>query len=63
MKHIGPTLLCALGAMLLEWVWLGLMVSFFDGMSMEAATTAGVGFFLAAELVICTGIILSKFKK
>ncbi len=63
MKNIGIAILIAVGTIFLEWMWLGICQSFFSGMSMETATIAGVGFFLAAELVICTGIILAKLDK
>ncbi len=63
MKNIGITMLVAVGVIFLEWMWLGICQAFFSGMSMEASTIAGVGFFLAAEMVICTGLILSKLNK
>jgi len=35
----------------------------FNGLSQEGAVVIGAAFFLAFELVICTGAILSKLDK
>ena len=48
---------------LLEWVWLAFFPILMNGLSQETAMVAGVGFFLAFEVAICTGLILSKLKK
>ncbi len=63
MKNIRGYILIAFGVVLLEWIWLAMFPSFFSGLSHEEAITVGVGFFLAFELVICTGIIISNVKK
>lgn len=34
-----------------------------NGLSQETAMVVGVGFFLAFEVALCTGLVLSKLKK
>ena len=63
MANILKYILISLGVIILEWIFLAVIVSIFNGSSFEVATTLGVGFFLAAEIAICTGIILSKIEK
>lgn len=63
MKNIWKYILIAFGVVILEWIWLGIFPSFFNGLPQEQAVTVGVGFFLAFELVICTGVIVSKISK
>lgn len=59
LKYIGIACL----VVLLEWIWLVLFPSWMNGLSQTEAMITGVGFFLAFEMVICTGVILSKRKK
>lgn len=63
MKNIFKYFLIGVGTVVLEWFFISLCFSFFNGVSEEARVVVGVGFFLAFELVICTGIILSKINK
>lgn len=52
-----------LGVVVAEWIFVALFSEIFNGLSQEGALVVGVGFFLAFELVICTGVILSKLEK
>lgn len=63
MKNIGKYIGVGLIVVFTQWVFIAFMESFFNGASMEVATICGVGFFLAFELVICTGLIISKLNK
>lgn len=63
MKDIFRYILFAFAAVLLEWVWLALFPILMNGLSQETAMVVGVGFFLAFEVAICTGLVLSKLKK
>lgn len=63
MSNILKYILISLGVIILEWIFIAVIVSVFDASAFEAATTLGVGFFLAIEITICTGIILSKIEK
>ncbi len=60
---MGKYILIGLAVVLLEWVWVSFFPTFFTGLSMEGAAVLGAGFFLAFELVICTGLILRKLDK
>jgi len=60
MKNIWKYILIGLIVVIIQWFFLALMHDFFNGLSNEGALIAGVGFFLAFELTICTGLILSK---
>ena len=63
MKDIFRYILFAFAAVLLEWVWLALFPILMNGLSQETAMVAGVGVFLAFEVALCTGLVLSKLKK
>lgn len=63
MKDIFRYILFAFTAVLLEWVWLAFFPILMNGLSQETAMVAGVGFFLAFEVALCTGLVLSKLKK
>lgn len=63
MKNIWKYSIIGIIVVLAEWLFVALCESFFDGSSMEVATIIGVGFFLAFELVICTGLIISRLNK
>lgn len=56
-------ILIGIGTVILEWFFLSLFFTFFNGISMEAGVCLGVGFFLAFEMVICTGAVLSRLEK
>ena len=57
---IGKYILIGLGVIIIEWIFLSLFASFFNGLSQEGAVVVGSAFFLAFEMVICTGAIISK---
>ena len=62
MKNMGKYILIGIGVVIIEWDFLALFMEMFNGLSQEGAVT-GVAFFLAFEMVICTGAILSKLEK
>ena len=63
MKDMIKYVFAGIGVVLLLWFFVACYVSFFNGMSKEIGAITGVGSFLAFELVICTGAIISKIKK
>lgn len=63
MKDILKYILIGLGVVLLYWVWIAFFPSFFNGMTSEAATTVGTGFFLSFEMVVLAGIITKMKNK
>ncbi len=60
MKGIGKYILIAFAAALLEWIWLAAFSGFFNGLGMAGAAVVGVGFFLAFEIALCTGVLILK---
>ncbi len=60
MKNIWRYILIGFGVVILEWIFLAFFSPWFDGMGELGGIIIGVGFFLAFEMVICTGIIISK---
>lgn len=63
MKNIWKYLLAGLGIVLVEWVFLALFSEMFNGLSQEGAIAVGSAFFLAFEMIICTGYIATKIEK
>lgn len=63
MKNMGKYILIGIGVVIIEWVFLSLFMEMFNGLSQEGAVVIGAAFFLAFEMVICTGAILSKMDK
>lgn len=63
MKNMGKYILIGLGAVLVEGVFLAIFAEMFNGLSQEGAVVIGSAFFLAFEMVICTGVIMSKIDK
>lgn len=63
MKDMLKYVLIGIGVVLLQWAFVVLFIPFFNGMSGEVAAVLGVGFFLAFEIVICTGLVISKMRK
>ena len=55
-KYIGIGLL----TVILEWIFVAWVYAFFDGMAQSERIVLGTGFFLAFEMVICTGVIVSR---
>lgn len=60
MKNIWRYILIGFGVVILEWIFLAFFSPWFNGMGELGGIIIGVGFFLAFEMVICTGIIISK---
>ena len=60
MKNIWKYILIGLGTVILEWIFLSLFYPWFNGMGDFVGIIVGIGFFLAFEMVICTGAIISK---
>jgi len=60
MKNIWRYILIGFGVVILEWIFLAVFSPWFNGMGELGGIIIGVGFFLAFEMVICTGIIVSK---
>lgn len=60
MKNIWRYILIGFGVVILDWIFLAFFSPWFDGMGELGGIIIGVGFFLAFEMVICTGIIISK---
>ena len=63
MKNIWKYILIGIGVVIIEWISLALFMEMFNGLSQEGAVVIGAAFFLAFEMVICTGAILSKMDK
>lgn len=63
MKNIGKYILIGIGVVIAEWMFLAFFIEMFNGLSQEGAGVIGSAFFLAFEMVICTGIIVSKIEK
>ena len=63
MKNMGKYILIGLVVVLVEWVFLAFFSEMFNGLSQEGAVAIGSAFFLAFEMVICTGVIVSKLDK
>lgn len=62
MNKIFKYILICIGVLILEWLFLSVIVTVFNGGSQEGAITLGVGFFLALEMVVCTGVIINSKK-
>lgn len=60
MKNILKYILIGLGVVIAEWVFLALSPVMFNGLEQTGAIITGAAFFLAFEMVICTGVIVSK---
>ena len=60
MKHMWKYILIGFVTVIAEWIFLGAFFTVFDGMGALGGIVLGVGVFLAFEMVICTGVILSK---
>lgn len=63
MKNMWKYILIGIGVVIIEWIFLAFFSELFNGLSQEGAIVTGVAFFLAFEMVICTGAILSKMDK
>ena len=63
MKNIGKYMLFGLYIVAVEWVFLAFFMEIFNGLTHEGALIVGSAFFLAFEMVVCTGVIISKIKQ
>lgn len=63
MKNMGKYISVGIGVVIVEWIFLVFFMEMFNGLSQEGAVVIGAAFFLAFEMVICTGAILSKLEK
>ena len=63
MKNIGKYILIGVGVVAVEWVFLAVFMEIFNGLTHEGALIVGSAFFLAFEMVVCTGVIVSKIKQ
>ena len=63
MKNMWKYILIGLGVVVIEWIFLGVFHAWFNGLDQTGAVVIGAAFFLAFEMVICTGAIISKNEK
>lgn len=63
MKNIGKYILIGLGTIVLEWIFLSVVFELFNGLDQASGVVIGTAFFLAFEMVICTGAVISKIEK
>lgn len=63
MRNIWKYILIGLGTIVLEWIFLALVFEVFNGLDQTSGVVMGTAFFLAFEMVICTGAIISKIEK
>ena len=56
-------ILAGLCVVIAEWIFLALFSEMFNGLSQEGAVVVGAAFFLAFEMVVCTGLFISKLEK
>ncbi len=61
MKDVWQYILIGLGVAAVELVFLVLFAKFFNGLTPTEALIIGAALFLAFEIVICTGVLISKF--
>lgn len=63
MKTMWKYVLAGICVVIVEWIFLSLFSEMFNGLSQEGAVVVGAAFFLAFEMVVCTGLIISKLEK
>lgn len=63
MRNMWKYILIGLGTIVLEWIFLALVFEVFNGLDQTSGVVMGTAFFLAFEMVICTGAIVSKIEK
>ena len=61
MKDVWQYILIGLTVVAVEWVFLVLFAKLFNGLTSTEALIIGAALFLAFEIVICTGVLISKF--
>ena len=62
MKNIWKYILTGFGVIALEWLFLAAFATWFNGMGELGGIVVGAAFFLAFEMVICTGAIISRIE-
>lgn len=62
MKNMWKYVLAGLGVVLAEILFVVLFRDFLNGLSEVEAVILAVGTFLAFEMVVCTGLIISKLE-
>lgn len=62
MKNIWKYILAGFCTIVLEWLFLAAFATWFNGMGELGGIIIGAAFFLAFEIVICTGVIISKLE-
>lgn len=62
MKTIWKSVLIGLAVVLTEWIFVALFGTIFNGLSQAESVVIGTGFFLAFEMVVCTGVIIAYLK-
>ena len=62
MKNMWKYILIGIGVVIIEWIFIALFSEVFNGLSQEGAVVIGAAFFLAFEMVVCTGAIISKLE-
>lgn len=63
MKAIGNAILAGILAVLAAWVFLAVFPAVFNGIPTPDSYVVGTCFFLAFEIALCTGLILSKLNE
>jgi hypothetical protein len=63
MKNFLKYFAIGLGVIVLEWIFLAVFATWFNGMGEFGGIVIGAAFFLAFEMVLCTGAIISKIEK
>ena len=62
MKHTWKNIMIGFGVIVIEWIFLSVFHAWFNGLDQTGAVVVGAAFFLAFEMVICTGAIISKIQ-
>lgn len=62
MKNLYKYILAGLGVIVLEWIFLAAFATWFNGMGELGGIIVGAAFFIAFEIAVCTGIIVSKLE-
>ena len=63
MKNTWKYIMIGFGVIVIEWIFLSVFHVWFNGLDQTGAVVTGAAFFLAFEMVICTGAIISKIEK
>lgn len=63
MKNTWKYILIGLGVVIVEWIFLAVFIELFNGLGQTEGVVIGAAFFLAFEMVICTGVVISKIEQ